>query len=271
MNAPTSGLFKKKKIKDSIKLKLKEGTRFVVLSDLQVPFEDSELLNNIIEDFVPDFRRGATDFHLFLAGDVIDNYSLSRFPNRVTPLFTLEQEVERTIYWLEKLSKEFSSSHFAFGNHEDRFERELYMNNPQFVFATRTLEELLRLKEFGFDYVDYLKHYDVNGFIITHGDITTKYSASVMLNNYQASGCSGHTNRPQSHTHSSAASGEPDTWHNLGMLCIKNMGDFIPDWRKIMPWQQGFGIGEVVDGKVHFQNIRVHHGVYWACGKAYYI
>ena len=270
---PNWDLFEGSNDRPSIRINgVPDGTRIVVVSDAQVPMEDRELLSAIFDDFVPAFKpAGKAQYHLFLNGDILDNFTLSTFLARVTPKFTLGDEVDMVKAYLAQWGKLFTHKHYVMGNHEDRWEKAIYFGNPQFARFTVPLHDALDLANLGYDWVPYLKHYDFEGFIITHGDIATKYTASKMLENYHASGVSGHANRPQSYTWADAAKGEATTWYVQGMTCRQNIGDIIKDWRKIQPWQQGFLIGEVQDGILHVELVRVHHGSFRAAGKVYRI
>lgn len=266
LNKLFSGLTTKK----SIKIKgVPDGTRIVVVSDMQVPMEDKALLRTIFEDFVPEWKPEGADYHLFLNGDVMDNFSLSGWLPRVKRKFDLDKEIALTKKYIEEWGREFTHKHFVMGNHEDRWDRVIFANNTEMEQYTLRLPDVLKLDELGYDWVPYLKHYDFLGFIITHGDTTVKNAAQRMLETYGAPGTSGHVNRPQSFTWSAAARGEPITWYCTGMTCVRNIGDVIADWRKIQPWQQGFLIGEVLDGVLHVQLVRVIKGAFWAGGKVY--
>lgn len=263
-------MFNGQETQGSVDLTLKDGDRFVVVADCQIPFEDKALLESIFNDCVPAFIKGHRS-HLFLAGDVMDLYSLSRFPSRVTPLFTLESEVETTRKYLADWGRRFDTKHYIFGNHEDRWDRESYAQSGKLAPFVEPLDKVLRLDDMGYDFVPYLRHFTLNGFVITHGDIVRENTAAAMLSQYASSGVSGHVNRPHDYTRADARDGVPDTWTVVGMTCRMDIGDYIKDWRKIMPWQQGFGLGEIHNGKVYFQNVRVHHGAYWAGGKIYQV
>lgn len=263
-------LFTGQEEQGNVDLTLKDGDRFVVVSDAQIPFQDDALLESIFNDFANSYRpvrKHNSQYHLFLAGDIVDNYSLSRFPSRVTPKFGLNEEINLTKSYLAKWRKHFTHAHYVFGNHEDRWDREIY--DGKFAPFTKSLQEALELDRLGYDYVPYLRHFAVNGFVITHGDVVRENTAKAMLDTYRSSGSSGHVNRPHDYTMADARQGTPDTWTIIGMTCRTDIGNYIKDWRKIMPWQQGFGIGEVYGGKVYFENVRVHHGAYRAAGKIY--
>lgn len=271
-------LFEGAEERPSIKIdNVPDGTRIVVVSDAQVPFEDREFLSAIFDDFVPWFKpqrpaqrnRKTPEYHLFLNGDILDNFSLSTYMARVNPRFTLGDEIDMVKEYLTAWSEQFTHCHYVMGNHEDRWGREIYAANRQLARFTPSLDAVLDLDVLGYDWVPYLRHYDFLGFIITHGDIFPKHVAAQMLANYAASGTSGHVNRSQDFSWCDAADGEMNTWYTTGMTCRRSIGDIIADWRRIQPWNSGFGIGEVHDGVLYFENIRVHHGHFRAAGRIF--
>ena len=248
-----------------------DGTRVIVTSDQQIPFQDDALLDTIYGTFAKDFRPKTGEYHNFFNGDFLDLFSLSRFPANVTRKFTLADEIEMGKERLASWSRYFSHNHYAFGNHEARWDKSAYANSPEMAEFNTTLDKALGLEELGYDWVPYEKHYDFMGFIITHGSSTVKYAAAAMYNMYHRSGTSGHVNRPQSFTFANAASGDPDTWYCTGMMCVENIGDYIKDWSRHQPWQRAFLVGEVSGGVLHVQLIRVHHNSFWVNGKVYKI
>lgn len=241
----------------------------IVTSDQQIPFQDDGLLDVIYGEFAKDFKPKSGEYHNFFNGDFLDLYSLSRFPPRVTKKFNITDELEMGRERLAKWSKHFTNNHYVFGNHEARWDKYMYDQSAELAEAIPPLNEVLGLEGLGYDWVPYQRHYEFNGFIITHGDTTVKYPAAAMYSQYHKSGTSGHVNRPQSYTFANATNGEPDTWYCTGMTCVTNIGDYIKDWTRIQPWQQAFLIGEVQDGTLYVELIRVHHGKFWANGKLY--
>ena len=246
-----------------------DGTRVIITSDQQIPFQDDALLDTIYGAFAKDFKPKTGDYHNFFNGDFLDLFSLSRFPANVKRKFTLADEIAMGKERLAKWSRYFSHNHYVFGNHEARWDKAAYANNPETAEYNMTLDKALELDELGYDWVPYQKHYDFMGFSITHGGSTVKYAAAKMYDQYHRSGTSGHVNRPQSFTFANAANGEPDTWYCTGLTCVMNIGDYIKDWSRQQPWMQAFLIGEVVGGTLYVELIRVHHKGFWAAGKFY--
>lgn len=247
-----------------------DGSRIIVTSDQQIPFQDDALLNTIYNKFAKDYRprtTGAKYYHA-IAGDSLDLFGLSSFPMQVAPKsYRLGIEIDMLRERLAKWGKLFDENYLIFGNHEYRWAREMF--EGKLGAYTRSLEDALGLEELGYQWVPYGRHVDFEGFILTHGNSTAKHAASVELGLYNRSGASGHTNRPQSFTTASAADGEPITWTSLGMTCRNDMGAVIKSWSRTQAWQQGFGYGQVKDGVLHFQSARVHHGQFMAGNKVY--
>lgn len=263
-------LFDQVEPQGSIKINnVPDGTKIVVVSDFQVPLEDRRLLATVFEDFVPWFLGGSPESHIFINGDGLDLFKLSKFLHRVVPKFTTGDEIAIMEWYLDTIGRHFTNRHYVFGNHEARWDRHIMEQAPELAPFTRTLAEALNLDDHEWDYVPYLKHYAFQGFIITHGDTTVKHAAARMLESYHTSGVSGHVNRPQSYTFANASGDDPITWYCSGMMCRMDIGDIIKDWAKIQPWQQGFLIGEVRDGILHVEPIRVHHDAFRAAGRVF--
>lgn len=250
------------------KIKLPDGSRFVVLSDLQIPLHDAGLLDVVLKDFAPWWKPKNGEYHLFLNGDFLDDYNLAKYVSRAIPKFTLGDEIDMAGELLTKYGKGFSHKHFVYGNHEERWDRYTYENaGPQAEYM-KPLCEVLELAKKGYDWVLYPMAYMVNGFAITHGEMFNVTAAASSVQKYGKSGTSGHVNRPQSHTHKLIAEPEPHTWFCTGMLCRRDIDSIIPTFRN-RPWMQCFGIGEVHNGVVHFELVRVHHGAFRAAGRMF--
>lgn len=270
MPNPTD-LFKQYKSKPSITIPdAPDGTRIVVLSDLQIPFQDDELMDVIINELIPWFKpKKPGEYHLFINGDLVDLYTISRFSTNPTATFTVDEEVEATVAYLKRLKAKFTHRHFIFGNHEERWMKYIWDEASKFAKYIPPLDEVLELKKLGYDWVPYQKHFEFLGFILTHGNSVVKYAAAQELMLYQRPGTSGHTNRPQAIMLASAAGDDPITWYSTGMLCRTDIGDFIPAFRRTQSWQQCFGIGEVQDGVLHYELVRVHNNAFRAAGRVF--
>lgn len=249
------------------KSQIKEGEKAVYISDCQGKFVDTKLMKAIdkyIEKAKPD--------RIFYVGDIMEFWAYSDFEKDPRVDMSVDSEIDWCNDLLDthkKLSPK-SKQYFIEGNHEDRCRREMWnRGKPVSQRLTISLPEALKTKERDMVYVKYRYHVDYAGFIITHGEATTENDAKKNLLDYLSSGCSGHTNRPKEWMAMGMKDQEPHTWYVLGMTCRKDIGSFIPAWRKQKCWMQGFGLSEIHNGKIFFQLVRVHDGGFFAAGDFY--
>ena len=248
-----SKLFRYYQSRDNIVIdEAPDGSRVLVLSDLQIPFVDAALekaRDQFISEWKPDY--------IFYDGDIMDCYELSSFDKNPHRIFGLEDEQEQArkmlrhhrtlvpnakLYWID-------------GNHEERLQRVIWKHAQGFAHMVKDLPEALELDKFCEGYVAYGQHVEFLGFIITHGTAVSAFSAYTarkQLEKYNSSGCSGHTHRIGSysrtdHRHIS------HTWYETGTGARMDM-----EYTKGHPnWQSGFLIGRVANGALHPQLVRV--------------
>lgn len=164
--------------------------KFVVLSDLHLPYEDKEALKAVYK-----FLGHNEVNTIILNGDILDMYDVSSFdkdPNRIN---SLQQELNSAYKFFKKLRELSPKAEIVFikGNHEDRLERYLKKHPELFSLDALKLPNLLRLAEFDIGYEP--KAYKLGSLKITHGSIVRKYSgytAKAELEKNDCSGISGH-------------------------------------------------------------------------------
>lgn len=212
--------------------------RVVVVSDWHVPYHDADALRLALH-----ITRQYDPHVLYLVGDIIDFYSLSRFdkdPNRLTELH-LDIEATRQLlqHWREALPD--TRIIYLAGNHEQRLEKYLRTQaQALYNLPEVRLESLLRLKEYDIQFPrdkdgrapDLWFH--KRNFLITHGRISRKragYSAHEMLLQTWCSGVMGHTHK-LAHVHTRKPDGRQYEWAEIGCLCQLHM-DYAPapDWQ----------------------------------------
>lgn len=209
--------------------------KFVVLSDIHFPFENSEAILKTI-----DFMVKYNPKYIFLNGDIVDCYSLSRFDKEPKRILSLQKEFDLASAFITDLTELFPKAKIVYieGNHEKRLQK--YLNSHPEISSLRTLtiKDLLGLDSIG---VEYLPNYNLNGLFITHGEIVRKYSgqsARGELDKNDISGVSGHTHR-LSHYFKSTPYRDLQ-WCESGCLC-----DLNPVYLDSRPdWQNGFVYGE---------------------------
>lgn len=230
-----------------------EGTRLVSLSDLQLPFVDEPLLDTVIE-FISDYKP----HDIILNGDILDCYEVSDFDKRPERLFNLGTEFEMADTLIRKLKRYAAKDckiWWIDGNHEERLQRAIWRRAQDFSFLVKDIPEALRLDETCAGYVPYGKHIDYLGFVFTHGNFVSSYSAYTAkrhLERYRSSGVNGHTHRLGSYSVTDMH-GSSHTWYEQGCLCRKDL-EYV---RGVANWQQGILIGTVAGGALHPQLVHV--------------
>lgn len=224
--------------------------KWLVLSDIHVPFHNRVLLDKIV------YLSTKIDFTgLILNGDFLDLYSIARFnDNSLQKLknVTLGREYEQGREVLDLLdSMGIEKKVFMYGNHEERFDRFIATrDNAKLVGALGTPEEELELEERGYELIkDYPDGYYKlgNDLEVIHGVYTNKYAAKKHLEEFKTSIIFGHTHRMQSHYEDHYAA-----W-NIGGLYNKESEGF-----KYMPraqrkkWVNGFAIVDIDEEGRHY-------------------
>lgn len=230
-----------------------DGTRFMVISDAQIPFIDEPLWKAIL-NFTGDYRP----HDLIINGDWIDAYEISDFDKRPQRLFDLQSEFEQAGDSLDDLRKRIAKDGQVWwidGNHEERVNRTIWRHAQGFAFMVGDVSSGMHLDERTAGYVPYGKHIDYLGFTVTHGNFVSQYSAYTAkrhADRYHSSGCNGHTHRAGSYSYRDG-NNRSHTWYEIGCLCRLDL-EYV---RGIANWQQAFLTGEVRGGVIHPQLVRV--------------
>ncbi len=209
----------------------------IFLSDWHVPHHDPvavELALAFCEWFKPDT--------VFVLGDYIDTYALSRYDKDPQKILSLQEELDTGRALLGRLRKACPRSRIEFlsGNHEFRLTRWLWNHPEVSALDNMKLPELLHLGDLKIHYHEYTEQLQWHGLLVEHGDIVRQGSAMTakgMLDRRGVSGISGHTHRLGAcylTNHSGVK-----VWHENGCLCLPRVYHGIGKAN----WQQGFSIG----------------------------
>ena len=230
-----------------------DGTRLLSLSDTQFPFVDEPLLDAVYQ-FVQDWKPNV----IILNGDLLDCFELSDFDKRPERLFNLDSEFEMAREFLLRLKRYAAKDCQIFwidGNHEERLQRVIWRRAQDFSFLVKDIPEALGLDELCAGYVPYGKHIDYLGFVFTHGNFVSSYSAYTAkrhYDRYRSSGVNGHTHRLGSYS-ATDMHGRSHTWFEQGCLCRRDL-DYV---KGVANWQSGFLISTVAGGVLHPQLVHV--------------
>lgn len=250
--------------------------KHIFLSDLQIPDQNEKALEAVykfITDYKPDF--------VHLVGDIVSFDKASSYTPDPRFHMSLEQEVELTKKWLDRLSYHVRKANkkgqiiWYSGNHEFRMIKYLFRNasalanlkdedDNDYVIS---IPHIFELKKRGIKHVDYHEESTYKGLCIEHGDTVRQksgYTAHAMLMKRQRSGISGHTHRLAHimETHS----GKETFWIENGCLCNYH---FHSSYATYVDWQTGFSIANYEKGKWYPQIVPIINNEFFVNGKLY--
>jgi len=220
----------------------------VAIGDTHIPYEEPEMIKCALA-----IIKAIEPTNVFLIGDIIDFYPVSRYAKDPRRINSLQDEVDKVYEFQSEVRKAAPKSNIVYfeGNHEERFEKFLITRAPE-LYNLRMMEisELLRVKEFGIEYCDNLKKVGDTAF--THGHIIRKhsgYTARAMAEEY-GTVLFGHTHRMGIY-HRRDGRGNVVAIEN-GCLCKLD-----PEYLKgIANWQHGFTVVTHDDGQSSYEQVQ---------------
>lgn len=141
--------------------------KVLLLSDIHFPFHDVKALKAALNDGL-DEKVDA----IFINGDLLDFYQLS-FHEKDPRKTSIPEELEMCRNFFKELKKNFKSTKIYYipGNHEYRLERYLRLKAPELLDVEEfRLDVLLRVREFGVEYIPYGTKCYFGKLLVEHGD-----------------------------------------------------------------------------------------------------
>ena len=235
--------------------------KIVVPSDFHIPFHDRECLSAFIsfcKYFKPD--------KIFLNGDVIDFYAISRFVKDPNRALELQQEIDEAVGVLKMIrsNNRKAEIHYIRGNHEARLQKYLHSEAKELSgLRELNVQHLLRLKEFKIIYHEQGR-FKYHGLTIKHGTVVRKfsgYTAKAEVEKNGTSGISSHSHRLSSYFQNN--DGQEIIWNETGCMCEKD-ADYLEG--EVPNWQTGWVAGHLKQDSKRF-NLTI---VPYVHGKAMY-
>jgi predicted phosphodiesterase len=231
-----------------------------------VPYHDKECLDLILK-----FGKNLHPDKLFILGDFIDMYSISKFDRNPARVTNLQTEFVMGKDTLQRLVSEIKPAQVIFteGNHEDRL-RKFIWNNPV-LDGCIDIKEKLGINELGIEYFEYGKNYVYKDKLIyTHGNKINKFSAYTaknMLDDLGMSVISGHTHKLGTH-YRTDYSGAKIAVEN-GCLC---QTELALEWfrKEVIDWQKGISVIKWHDDRFNIHQICIPKEKFIIYGKHYY-
>lgn len=217
---------------------MKKYRKVLFVSDIHCPYQDDQALNamyNFMDWWIPD--------EVFILGDLVDFYAISRFSREPERALKLQEELDTAVEVLKDIRKHSGSVKITFirGNHEDRLKKYLWTNAQELdCLRAIRLERLLEFDRFNITYND-KSQMKYRGVMIKHGNIVRKfagYTAKAEFEKNGLSGVSGHSHRLSQYRHTNEL--DNYIWTEAGCLC-KLDADYLDN--SCANWQSGFAIG----------------------------
>ena len=207
--------------------------KVICVGDFHVPFQDEKCLSSFLQ-----FCQWWEPETIFINGDLVDFYAISRFSKDPERELKLQEELDEAINVLEQIRKTSPTARMCLlrGNHERRLKMYLWNQaKPLSGLRDLTVESLLHLKNLGIEYEENgrLIH---KGILIKHGSLVRKfscYSAKAEQEKSGMSGVSGHTHRGGVYYVSN--DGGDYAWMESGCMCRSDqeyMEGEKPNWMK---------------------------------------
>lgn len=244
-------------------VKLTTPGRWLIISDLHVPYHDQRAVEAAIN-----YGIEQRCDHLLINGDALDCYQQScwvKDPN--------QRSTDKEILLLKKLlhgvKDNFKGERvYKIGNHEERIENYLFMNAPKMIGMRKwdlgeQLKKELEIPEFQMIASKQLYMLGrLNGY---HGHelprgLTNPVSVGrgVWLRTKQT-GFTSHHHSTSTHIESNGSKTKTWVCFSLGCLC-----DLHPDYAPINGWNHGFAVVDIdKHGNFKEQNLRVVNGAIW--------
>lgn len=216
---------------------MKDYEKSLFVSDLHIPYHDVEAVRIMLN-----FSKWFKPNQIFILGDLIDAYALSRFDKDPKRKNKLQLELNEAVVFLADLRHANPRAVITLteGNHEDRLRKYLWSKAEELAdLDSLQLESLLMLDKFKINLVKYRDTMNYHGVLLEHGDMVRKFSAYTakgMREKRGASGLSGHTHRMGSTFHRDF--GGDFVWYETGCLCDRN-----PEYCKLPDWQNSMSVG----------------------------
>lgn len=232
--------------------------RWLVMSDIHVPWHDDEAIRACIKE-----ARSRTIKGIILNGDTSDGYALSRWEKDPRKRRYAE-EVKTHNELLAHLRQQFPKARlvYKYGNHDERFDAYLQvkaadlLDIPQFQY-----EEVMGLNEHGFECVKDKRVMLLGKLAVLHGHeyANTPFgpvnpARGLFMKAIESAMC-GHLHRSSQHSEPTLTGHLISTW-STGCLCQMH-----PEYAAINKWNQGAAFVEIDNhGAYDVDNLRWYKG-----------
>jgi len=229
------------------------------IADLQVPFHDPKAI-----DLCFDYLNKEKIDCLFINGDLLDFYGISQYvkdPRDRDFVREYEDCLEMIMYI--KQSFDVPIYYNLDANHEARWGRYMAGKAPELLgLKLFSIEDLLRLDEFGIKYIKDIHHIKIGKLPVIHGDTVFRFGSGVfpakrLFDKVKTSCIASHVHRSSEYTDKSPITDEMSTCWTTGHLMHPNV-DYAKHTEQ---YNQGFAvIYKDASGDYEVHNKRIYKG-----------
>lgn len=215
----------------------------VVLNDLQIPFQDNQVVYDLALPFVRDLQPDL----LLLNGDIADCYALTTKHDRLrNDIPDIDLEIVECARLMDTFGPLATRRVWLGGNHEFRLDRYLAANAKELGRRYSSFDQFYDLKDHGFEWIAYTGRdkdfvpgvFNLGKLTVTHGFLIGAYSGLAAKKHFDRLGTSvlhGHTHRLGVY-YKTNLKGVHGAWEN-GCLCITT-----PEYAMFPDWQHGLSV-----------------------------
>lgn len=241
-----------------------EWTQFVLkaekvlcLYDVHIPYHSIEALTAAI-----DYAKKDKVDCVFLGGDIIDCFKLSRFIKDPTQR-NFAEELNLFKDFISVLNKEFPKARkiYKIGNHEERYQHFLFEKAKELVGVDEfNLDNIIRNRANNIEIVKDKRITNFYGLNVIHGhEFSSGFFSPVnvargLYLRGKTSAIQGHSHQTSEHTETDMNGKITTTW-SVGALC-----ELHPAYAPINKWNHGFAILHKTSGGFDVDNKRIYKG-----------
>jgi predicted phosphodiesterase len=233
-------------------------SKILYLSDLHFPYQNNEAIKLAL-----DYGKNKGVDCILLNGDILDFATISRHEKDFRAR-SIKDEFDAARMFLNTLRKHFPKAKivFKYGNHDERWEKYLYMKAPEiFDMNDFELDILLRFGELKIDCVKDKRPITIGKLMVLHGHELAGGAGGV--NPARSTFLKTFSNVLVGHFHKTSSNTE--TTLNGDMIAVNSVGclcDLNPHYMPINRHNLGFAYIEhnIKSGEYHLENLKIIKG-----------
>ena len=235
-----------------------KGTKFLILCDVHIPYQDNEALTVAINEGV---RQGCDA--VILNGDALDCHMISDFVKDPRKR-KFKDELYAMRQFVDTLRGQFPNAHIYYkeGNHEERYWRYMRIKAPElFDIDAFDFASLCHLDKHNITWIDGKSKLNIGKLSIFHGhEFGKQFLPSVnvargLFMKTKVSALCGHHHQTAEHNERDANGKFITCW---GVGCLSELS---PDYNPYSKYNHGFAIVEKgTNGNYSVKNLRIHEG-----------